>query len=161
MLVQELLALEGKIIQGLFATPDDRFYATLLAKVQLGNFQTQQKEAEKPRAKPSKDVTFRRRYCRDCEEATIHQTGSQLWVSCPHQSGWRSINSTCNLPIAANQPTNENEVSMRNQTFPDGDTGSRCLCHTSSHALRLTPSLTSGAKLKPTKNLKKGDEKTG
>jgi hypothetical protein len=40
----------------------------------------------------------RAKYCRDCKEATIHETGSQLWVSCRLQSGWRDINSTCNLP---------------------------------------------------------------
>jgi len=38
------------------------------------------------------------KYCCDCEEATIHQTGSQLWISCRLQSGWRSINDVCNLP---------------------------------------------------------------
>ena len=30
------------------------------------------------------------KYCRDCEEATVHSTGSQLWVSCRFQSGWLS-----------------------------------------------------------------------
>jgi len=38
------------------------------------------------------------KFCCDCEESTIHQTGSQLWVSCKRQKGWRSINSSCNLP---------------------------------------------------------------
>lgn len=38
------------------------------------------------------------KYCRDCEEAKVHSTGSQLWLSCRFQKGWRSINSQCNLP---------------------------------------------------------------
>jgi hypothetical protein len=55
---------------------------------------TQQKVIGKGRLNRSK-------YCRDCEEATIHQTGSSLWISCRLQNGWRSINSTCNLPKEA------------------------------------------------------------
>jgi len=47
-----------------------------------------------------KDASVSKRYCRDCLEATIHQTGSLLWISCKLQSGWRDINSTCNLPEA-------------------------------------------------------------
>jgi len=37
------------------------------------------------------------RFCRDCEEATVHSTGSQLWVSCRLVDGWRPINSECVL----------------------------------------------------------------
>ena len=40
----------------------------------------------------------RLKYCIDCEYSETHQTGSTLWVSCSFQKGWRSINSTCNLP---------------------------------------------------------------
>jgi len=40
---------------------------------------------------------LRPRFCRDCEEATVHQTGSQLWVSCRLVDGWRPINSQCVL----------------------------------------------------------------
>ena len=61
---------------------------------------TQQKAIGKGRANKAK-------YCRDCEEATIHQTGSSLWVSCGLQSGWRSIDSVCNLPI-----TGENNMKL-------------------------------------------------
>ena len=43
------------------------------------------------------------KYCRDCEEATVHSTGSQLWLSCSFQKGWRSINCTCNLPAKPNK----------------------------------------------------------
>ena len=38
------------------------------------------------------------KHCRDCRAVTIHQTGSQLWVSCRFLNGWRSINSVCVLP---------------------------------------------------------------
>jgi len=38
------------------------------------------------------------KYCRDCEESKVHSTGSQLWIFCRLQSGWRSIESVCNLP---------------------------------------------------------------
>ena len=51
-----------------------------------------QKLMGKARLNRSKD-------CRDCEEATIHQTGSSLWVSCKFQKGWRDINAECNLPV--------------------------------------------------------------
>lgn len=53
---------------------------------------------QKGKATSLKDSTFSKRFCRDCEFSTVHATGSQLWVSCPHQPGWRSINSVCNLP---------------------------------------------------------------
>jgi len=46
----------------------------------------------------------RSKYCRDCKEATIHETGSQLWVSCRLQSGWRSIDAVCNLPDKEMKP---------------------------------------------------------
>jgi len=39
-----------------------------------------------------------KKLCRFCEESTIHETGSQLWVSCPKVKGWRGINSECVLP---------------------------------------------------------------
>ena len=44
------------------------------------------------------------RFCRDCEEATVHSTGSQLWVSCRLQSGWRDINAVCNMPKKQEAP---------------------------------------------------------
>ena len=49
-------------------------------------------------------VGVQRRYCRDCEESTVHETGSQLWLSCRFQKGWRSINSVCNLPNQERTP---------------------------------------------------------
>ena len=36
-------------------------------------------------------------YCIDCPDVKVHGTGSTLWVSCPHVSGWRLINSKCVL----------------------------------------------------------------
>jgi len=38
------------------------------------------------------------RYCIDCEYSEEHSTGSQIWLSCKFQQGWRSISSQCNLP---------------------------------------------------------------
>ena len=38
------------------------------------------------------------KYCVDCEASRTHETGSQLWLSCRFQQGWRDINSVCNLP---------------------------------------------------------------
>ncbi len=35
--------------------------------------------------------------CGDCPDGEIHSTGSLLWVSCRHVSGWRSIHSKCVL----------------------------------------------------------------
>jgi len=55
------------------------------------------KGVKKGRLNSLKHSRFFERLCRDCEEATIHQTGSLLWISCRLQSGWRDINSTCNL----------------------------------------------------------------
>jgi len=55
---------------------------------------------QKGRATGLEVSRFHGRFCRDCPEATIHQTGSTLWISCRFQSGWRDINSTCNLPEA-------------------------------------------------------------
>lgn len=40
----------------------------------------------------------RPRYCQDCEHSRQHSTGSQIWLSCKFQEGWRSVNSVCNLP---------------------------------------------------------------
>jgi hypothetical protein len=59
---------------------------------------TEQKLHKKGRVTGLKVSRVSKRLCRDCPEAQIHMTGSQLWVSCPHQPGWRSINSECNLP---------------------------------------------------------------
>jgi hypothetical protein len=64
-----------------------------------GVYDLMQKTVRKDREKDaSKGRGNSVKYCCDCEEATVHSTGSQLWVSCPHQPGWRSINSECNLP---------------------------------------------------------------
>jgi hypothetical protein len=52
---------------------------------------TEQKAIGKGRVNKAK-------YCIDCRYATTHQTGSTIWISCKFQSGWRSINSECNLP---------------------------------------------------------------
>jgi len=35
------------------------------------------------------------KYCVDCEEAIVHSTGSQLWISCKFCKGWRSVDSRC------------------------------------------------------------------
>jgi len=35
--------------------------------------------------------------CIDCPDVEIHGTGSTLWLSCRHVSGWRPINSKCVL----------------------------------------------------------------
>ena len=54
---------------------------------------------KKPLSTKTHSKTLRKpKYCVDCPLSKIHQTGSQLWISCPKQSGWRSINATCNLP---------------------------------------------------------------
>ena len=91
MVAQELLALKGRTIQGLYSRdPEGCEYSTLLARVVLGSFSIQAKVASKARVNSS-------RVCRDCEEATIHQTGSTLWISCRRQDGWRDINSQCNM----------------------------------------------------------------
>ena len=34
--------------------------------------------------------------CFDCEHASFHY-GSQTWLTCKFQSGWRDINAVCNL----------------------------------------------------------------
>ena len=52
----------------------------------------------KKRLNGHKRAIVQTRYCQDCEESSTHETGSQLWLSCRLQDGWRSINSTCNLP---------------------------------------------------------------
>ena len=38
------------------------------------------------------------KYCQDCEASQCHSTGSQIWLSCRFQQGWKSVNSMCNLP---------------------------------------------------------------
>ena len=45
-----------------------------------------------------KTPSVKTRYCQDCPDSKVHETGSQLWLSCRFQKGWRSINSECNLP---------------------------------------------------------------
>ena len=40
-----------------------------------------------------------RKTCFDCPDSKQHQTGSQIWLSCKHQSGWRDVNSKCNLEV--------------------------------------------------------------
>jgi hypothetical protein len=65
---------------------------------------TEQKLHKKGGATGLKDSRFSKRYCRDCPEVTVHSTGSQLWVSCPYQPGWRDINSICNLPEEKEDP---------------------------------------------------------
>ena len=40
-----------------------------------------------------------RKTCWDCPDSKQHQAGSQIWLSCKHQSGWRDINSVCNLEV--------------------------------------------------------------
>ena len=44
------------------------------------------------------------KYCQDCEASQRHSTGSQIWLSCRFQQGWRDINSQCNLPEEERQP---------------------------------------------------------
>jgi hypothetical protein len=80
---------------------------------------TQQKEAPKGRVNSSK-------LCRDCEEATVHQTGSQLWISCRLQNGWRSINSTCNLPKEARlrKKQSPNKTEKKQSSFKSSSLGS-------------------------------------
>ena len=55
-------------------------------------------EAKRSRLDGHKRASVQTRYCQDCEESQRHSTGSQLWLSCRLQKGWRSINSECNLP---------------------------------------------------------------
>ena len=38
-----------------------------------------------------------RKTCWDCPDSKQHQTGSQIWLSCKHQDGWRDLNAVCNL----------------------------------------------------------------
>ncbi len=39
------------------------------------------------------------KYCFDCPDSVQHVTGSQIWLSCKHQDGWRDVNSKCNLEV--------------------------------------------------------------
>jgi hypothetical protein len=55
------------------------------------------KANQKGRASSLKDSSVSRRFCRDCPDAEVHSTGSQLWISCRFQQGWRDINAECNL----------------------------------------------------------------
>jgi len=41
--------------------------------------------------------TLRKRICQDCPDAIFHETGSMIWLSCKFQSGWRAVDSICNL----------------------------------------------------------------
>ena len=57
------------------------------------------KDAQKGRLDGHKTSSVLRPvYCQDCEHSKTHATGSQLWLSCRLQKGWRSISSQCNLP---------------------------------------------------------------
>ena len=56
------------------------------------------KDAQNGRLDGNKRASVQTRYCQDCEAAQCHSTGSQIWLSCRFQKGWRSINSECNLP---------------------------------------------------------------
>ena len=38
-----------------------------------------------------------RKICFDCKDSVVHQTGSQIWLSCKFQSGWRDTGAYCNL----------------------------------------------------------------
>ena len=51
--------------------------------------------------------------CIDCPDVKVHGTGSTLWVSCPHVSGWRLINSKCVLKTLRKEKQN-NEKTNRN-----------------------------------------------
>jgi len=53
------------------------------------------------------------KYCRDCEEATIHTTGSQLWVSCSRKKGWMSINAVCSFKETKSLNLNEDYTIKR------------------------------------------------
>lgn len=49
---------------------------------------------EDPRKK-KKEEKQKMTDCLDCPDVEIHETGSTLWLSCRHVSGWRSMNSKC------------------------------------------------------------------
>ena len=38
-----------------------------------------------------------RKDCWSCPDSESHETGSQIWLSCKHQDGWRSPNAICNI----------------------------------------------------------------
>jgi len=38
-----------------------------------------------------------RKRCYDCKHCVTHDTGSMIWLSCKFQSGWRAVDSICNL----------------------------------------------------------------
>ena len=40
---------------------------------------------------------IRKKDCLHCSESETHPTGSQIWLSCKLQVGWRDINSVCDL----------------------------------------------------------------
>jgi len=69
-----------------------------------------QKVARKGRPTDRKTPSVRRQLCKDCPEATVHSTGSQLWISCRYQKGWRSINSQCNLSEQKNPSVLDSKV---------------------------------------------------
>jgi hypothetical protein len=35
--------------------------------------------------------------CWSCKHSVTHSTGSQIWLSCKFQDGWRDVNAVCNL----------------------------------------------------------------
>ena len=57
-----------------------------------------QKNSKKTRQTTHKTSSVQRRFCQDCEASQCHSTGSQIWLSCRFQQGWKSVNSMCNLP---------------------------------------------------------------
>ena len=42
-------------------------------------------------------IVLVKRVCLTCPDSVAHETGSQIWISCKWQVGWRDINSVCNL----------------------------------------------------------------
>ena len=42
-------------------------------------------------------MIIRKKECLHCSECETHPTGSQIWLTCKLQDGWRDINSVCNL----------------------------------------------------------------
>jgi hypothetical protein len=77
------------MIQGLYSLdPEGYSYYSLLAKVVLSKFRTQEKEPEKP--------GLILRHCRDCGDP--HETGSQIFYECPIDHRWRTSAETCVYP---------------------------------------------------------------
>ena len=61
-------------------------------------FDLTQKVMKKGIVTDTKTPSVRNRFCMDCPDSKVHTTGSTLWLSCRFQSGWRDIDSQCNLP---------------------------------------------------------------